>query len=349
MITMDVTTTVLDSATIVTLAGELDVYSAGQVRAVIADIEATGQHRIVVDLAAVENMDSTGLAVIAGAAKRNRASGGDIALVATTETIRRVLRITGVHKSIQVFATAAEAAGHLSPEGTRQVAAPAVTEPQPQSAGSSWDPTGADADLDTILDGEYACTRVWEAWQYGTMTQDDFVPMAESEIVGDLLAWRDAAVAAAAPPTEHNLDLEQILTRHAFDTASDDRPLRLLDLADPHLRTALLAWRAAGVARATADRTTWTDPRNDTEYDLTRDWLDRDGERWRHTRNNASECCGTPTPHMSLAPDGEQRDRLNGVPLHYLIDTYGPLRPAPLPGEHPAPANPFADTTQDVT
>jgi hypothetical protein len=62
---------------------------------------------------------------------------------------------------------------------------------------TDWTPAGTDADLDTILGGEYACTRVWEAWQVGTMTQDDFTPMAETEIVGDLLAWRDAAVDAA--------------------------------------------------------------------------------------------------------------------------------------------------------
>jgi hypothetical protein len=62
---------------------------------------------------------------------------------------------------------------------------------------TDWTPTGADDDLDTILRGEYACTRVWEAWQIGTMTVDDFTPMVETEIVGDLLAWRDAAVKAA--------------------------------------------------------------------------------------------------------------------------------------------------------
>jgi hypothetical protein len=28
---------------------------------------------------------------------------------------------------------------------------------------SDWTPTGTDDDLDTILHGEYACTRVWEA------------------------------------------------------------------------------------------------------------------------------------------------------------------------------------------
>jgi len=38
--------------------------------------------------------------------------------------------------------------------------------------------------LDKIFDEELhdsilACSRVWEAWQYGTMTQDDFTPAIE--------------------------------------------------------------------------------------------------------------------------------------------------------------------------
>jgi hypothetical protein len=57
--------------------------------------------------------------------------------------------------------------------------------------------TGTDAELDGILSDVYACTRVWEAWAYGTMTEDDFILAAEDpDIRGDLIAWRDAAVAA---------------------------------------------------------------------------------------------------------------------------------------------------------
>lgn len=61
---------------------------------------------------------------------------------------------------------------------------------------------GTNAELDHILDGFWWNSRVWEAWQVGTMTQDDFQPAAETEIVGDLIAWRDAAVAAAATGAE---------------------------------------------------------------------------------------------------------------------------------------------------
>jgi hypothetical protein len=57
--------------------------------------------------------------------------------------------------------------------------------------------SGADAELDEILTLAYACTRVWEAWQYGTMTEEDFTPAAETEIRDELITWRDAAARAA--------------------------------------------------------------------------------------------------------------------------------------------------------
>jgi hypothetical protein len=38
-----------------------------------------------------------------------------------------------------------------------------------------------------IYDGDYVCTRVWEAWQVGTMTEDDFVPLNETERVDEIV------------------------------------------------------------------------------------------------------------------------------------------------------------------
>ena len=58
---------------------------------------------------------------------------------------------------------------------------------------------GTDEELARILGTDFsvvACTRVWEAWQYGTMTEDDFINATESDLPGELIAWRDAAVAA---------------------------------------------------------------------------------------------------------------------------------------------------------
>lgn len=44
------------------------------------------------------------------------------------------------------------------------------------------------------LDGLYTCGRVWNAWNVGTMSQDDFAPAAEDDdVVGNVT---DAAIAA---------------------------------------------------------------------------------------------------------------------------------------------------------
>lgn len=42
--------------------------------------------------------------------------------------------------------------------------------------------------IDEHLTAAYACTRVWEAWSVGTMAEDDFVPLRETEFVDDLTA-----------------------------------------------------------------------------------------------------------------------------------------------------------------
>ena len=58
-----------------------------------------------------------------------------------------------------------------------------------------------DALIDAIaqgLRGTWHCTRVWEAWHIGTMSQDDFEPVDESETPTEIA---DAVLALlAAPP-----------------------------------------------------------------------------------------------------------------------------------------------------
>lgn len=66
---------------------------------------------------------------------------------------------------------------------------------RPQKPGNA---VGDDAELDSILTDVYACTRGWEAWEYGTMTEDDFTLATATDLREDLIAWRDAAVARGA-------------------------------------------------------------------------------------------------------------------------------------------------------
>lgn len=62
------------------------------------------------------------------------------------------------------------------------------------------------ADLrDTIrehLTSLYVCTRVWDAWHVGTMTEDDFTPAGETDFVEDLACAIEAATHTAQPQAE---------------------------------------------------------------------------------------------------------------------------------------------------
>lgn len=59
----------------------------------------------------------------------------------------------------------------------------------------------AEAISEVLRDTVYSCSRVWEAWQYNTMTPDDFSPAWEDEEVLDSAAAA-VLVLFAAPPTE---------------------------------------------------------------------------------------------------------------------------------------------------
>jgi hypothetical protein len=52
------------------------------------------------------------------------------------------------------------------------------------------------------LSGTYHCTRVWEAWSVGTMSQDDFEPVDESDTPGEIAQAIRAAI-TQAPAAEH--------------------------------------------------------------------------------------------------------------------------------------------------
>jgi anti-sigma B factor antagonist len=86
--------------TVVEVKGEVDLYTAPRLKALLTELTAGGRSRIAVVFSGVEFMDSTGLGVLISGLKRCREAGGTLALVAPTEPVRKVLGITGLD---QVF------------------------------------------------------------------------------------------------------------------------------------------------------------------------------------------------------------------------------------------------------
>ncbi|GIL35253.1 STAS domain-containing protein [Phycicoccus sp. DTK01] len=102
---LSVTTSHHDDVSVVTVEGEVDVYTAAQLRQTLDQEIADGHTRLVVDLDAVSFLDSTGLGVLVGRLKTVRNSSGWLRIVCTSDRILRVFRITGLDKVFGIHGT----------------------------------------------------------------------------------------------------------------------------------------------------------------------------------------------------------------------------------------------------
>ena len=95
---LTLTTREADGKTIVAVGGEIDVYTAPRLRDKITELVGEGSYHLVVDMQAVEFLDSTGLGVLVGALKKVRQHDGSLELVCTQERLLKIFRITGLAK-----------------------------------------------------------------------------------------------------------------------------------------------------------------------------------------------------------------------------------------------------------
>jgi anti-sigma B factor antagonist len=94
---------------VVTVGGEVDVYSAPQLRDQLTETLAE-QPTVVVDLSGVEFIDSTGLGALVAARTTAAERGGTLALVCTQQRILKLFAITGLDSVFAIFNSVADAA-----------------------------------------------------------------------------------------------------------------------------------------------------------------------------------------------------------------------------------------------
>ena len=95
--------------TVLEVAGEIDVYTAPQLRERLIAVVEGGARQVIVDLGRVEFLDSTGLGVLVGALKRLRVVGGELRLVCAQERLLKIFRITGLSKVFAIHGSQSEA------------------------------------------------------------------------------------------------------------------------------------------------------------------------------------------------------------------------------------------------
>jgi anti-sigma B factor antagonist len=95
--------------TVVTAVGEVDVYTAPALDDALSAAVVAGATALVVDLSAVDFLDSTGLSVLVKALKRVRDIDGSLSVVVTAARVAKVFRITGLDQVIPVHPSLADA------------------------------------------------------------------------------------------------------------------------------------------------------------------------------------------------------------------------------------------------
>jgi anti-anti-sigma factor len=113
MFNADLSTREHDGHIIVALHGELDQEDAASVAAALTAVAARTP-QIIMDLAALTFIDSSGVAALAHGRREARRAGGNLVLAAPQQQVRRVLAITRLADAFSVHASVDEAASQAA-------------------------------------------------------------------------------------------------------------------------------------------------------------------------------------------------------------------------------------------
>jgi anti-sigma B factor antagonist len=108
---------------VVSVSGEIDVHSGPSLREHLLQALANGERDLVVDLAGVSFLDSSGLGVLVTAHKRARAAGGALRLASCQPAVATIFQITALDRAFSIHPTLDDAISAPRPE------APADTDP----------------------------------------------------------------------------------------------------------------------------------------------------------------------------------------------------------------------------
>ena len=98
---------------VVAVRGEIDLFTAPELKSALAEAIESGHTRIVVDLTDTTFLDSTALGVLIGAIKRLRSHEGRLTIVNVDESIGKTFEITGLDQIFPISGTRDEAVAAL--------------------------------------------------------------------------------------------------------------------------------------------------------------------------------------------------------------------------------------------
>jgi anti-sigma B factor antagonist len=110
----DITTEKLfDRVYVISLAGEVDLYTAPEFKQQLLEVIGQGASHVIVDFSDTTFIDSTTLGVLVGGVKRLRTNGGQLSIVCGDRNITKIFEITGLDRVFSIFGTRDEAVAQI--------------------------------------------------------------------------------------------------------------------------------------------------------------------------------------------------------------------------------------------
>jgi anti-sigma B factor antagonist len=102
-----------DDAYVISLAGEVDLYTAPEFKQQLLEVIGQGGKQVIVDFSDTTFIDSTTLGVLVGGVKRLRTNEGQLSLVCSDRNITKIFEITGLDRVFTIYPTRAEAVSNV--------------------------------------------------------------------------------------------------------------------------------------------------------------------------------------------------------------------------------------------
>ena len=99
---------------VISLAGEVDLYTAPEFKQQLLEVIGQGGKNVVVDFSNTTFIDSTTLGVLVGGVKRLRTNDGQLSLVCSDRNITKIFEITGLDRVFAIYGTRDEAVSKLN-------------------------------------------------------------------------------------------------------------------------------------------------------------------------------------------------------------------------------------------
>jgi anti-sigma B factor antagonist len=99
---------------VISLAGEVDLYTAPEFKAQLLDVIGKDPKQVIVDFTDTTFIDSTTLGVLVGGVKRLRTNDGELSLVCSDRNIAKIFEITGLDRVFSIYPTRTEAVEQIA-------------------------------------------------------------------------------------------------------------------------------------------------------------------------------------------------------------------------------------------